>query len=167
MPQVMSSHIWESMGQRRWQITSSYLTNQSSHHSCPSMDSMNAEVWRPRWLSVPWLMPVEQVFMRVLPLGWSNPLPCLVMITWSNYQFRPRVTHKERYSVSTTASPTTLRSKEPSTVFLLVLPMGMITKESWLLGYNWLAPNLRVPRLERSSLLGLSRCLPDVSPELN
>jgi len=88
------------------------------------------------------------------------------MITWSSYQFRPRVTHRVRYSVSTTALLTTSRSKEPSTVSLLVPPTEMITKESWLLGYNWLAHNLRVSRLEKSSSLGSSRCLPDVFPDL-
>jgi len=112
-------------------------------------------------------MPVEQDFMRVLPLGWSNPLPCLAMITWSSCQSRPRVTRKVRYSVSTTALPMTLRSKVPSTVSLLVPPTGMITKESWLLGYNYPVHWLLEPRLEKSSTPGLLRCLPDVCRDLS
>jgi len=89
------------------------------------------------------------------------------MITWSSCQSRPRVTHRVRYSVSTMGSVMTLRSKGLSTVSLLVPPMVMITKESWLLGYNWLVHNLQVLRLVRSSSLGSSRCLPDVSRDLS
>lgn len=151
------------MVQRVWRITSSCSTNLSSYHSSPSMASMKLEVWRPRWLSVPWLMPVEQDFMRVLPLGWTNPLPCPAMITWSSYQSRPRVTRRVRYSVSTTDSVMTLRSKGLSTVSLPVPPMVMITKGLWLLDSSY-PVHCRLPlRLAKSSSPGLLRCQPDVS----